>query len=107
MKMEMTEEFSRVHEMFEKAKNHALIDGKTPIKALFGPEEFAAFLNYIKIQDYVSKGVQGMPQWLGVTQFEVTFHGLPIRRMAHPGVAIVTSLQLGIIKWANGFNPQN
>lgn len=93
--MEMTEEFSRVHEMFEEAKNVAMMDGRWPSKILLGPDEMRAWdITVHKNPDFK----------FGV---EYTFEGFPVRRMEHPGVAVETIwlpvIELGIYK--NGVPP--
>ena len=93
--MQMTEEFSRVHEMFEEVKNIAMMGGRWPSKILLGPDEMRAWdITVHKNPDFK----------FGV---EYTFEGFPVRPMAHPGVAVET-MGLPVIKgcvWYNG--PQN
>lgn len=86
--MEMTEGFSRVNACFHEAANLALMNGRSPYRILFGPEEFTAWENMVKSQDHVYKGPMC---WVNTTQIEANFfYGLPVRRMAHPGVAVLS-----------------
>lgn len=93
--MEMTEEFSRVHKMFEEAKNVAMMDGRWPSKILLGPDEMRAWDIMVHKNPDFKFGI------------DYTFEGFPVRRMNHPGVAVETKA-LPVIKgvfWYNG--PQN
>lgn len=95
--MNMTEEFSRVNECFLEAKNQALMDGRWPTKILLGPDEFEAWNITVKMNPDFKPGV------------DYTFEFFPVRRMAHPGVAVVTKelpvFDPGAFKWYDGYVP--
>ncbi len=93
--MEMTKEFSRVYGMFEEAKNQALMNGRWPNKILLGPDEFEAWDTTVKMNPDFKPGV------------DYTFEFFPVRRMSHPGVAVVTK-ELHVIKGVVCYNgPQS
>lgn len=93
--MEMTKEFSRVCNCFHEGIWLALSENKRPVKALFGPWEFGVWKQVINSNphntDKVLKGYD-----------DFCFDGVPIRRMAHPGVAVVTKdlpvIEIGTFK---------
>jgi hypothetical protein len=97
----MTESFSRVNEMFHEARNHVLMNGRSPYLVLFGPEEFAAWEDMLNNHPYTVKD----SKYVGV---EPRFWGIVVRRMGHPGVAIKsTKLYLIGVDWAKGYEPPN
>lgn len=83
----MTEGFARVNQCFHRSWNTALMNGMQPTIALFGPEEFEEWENMKKMQTFMFKGPV---IWLNAASIESTFCGLIVRRMPHPGVAILT-----------------
>lgn len=95
----MTEGFARVNEMFHEARNHVLMDGRSPYLVLFGPEEFAAWTDMLNNYPHTVKD----PSLVGT---ESRFWGIVVRRMSHPGVAIKsTRLHIIGVDWGKGFGP--
>lgn len=74
---------SAFEEMFYRAYDHAQFQGRRPVAALFGPEEYAALRGTAQ---YMM--AQSTEAWMKGEPLKID--GLPVGRMQAPGVAVVT-----------------
>lgn len=81
---------SPFEEMFWTARDHAIYNGRVPVVALLGPQEWRAMIEFLRKVMGNDPRLQEM--FLTDTWF---FCDVPLRRMRTPGVAVKSRMDKG------------